>query len=203
LTLLLCSATLCAWDVCTAVGREARGGLVGGGRVAYRVGQFGRGLVPWVPARDRALAAAVLTERQLAAFCLMSPADQRHAVGVARALIAEGARDPDLIVAGLLHDLGKVDRQGNGRVLVLHRVAKVLVGRWMPDFWGWLSAPERPSLVRGCYLLQQHPALGAMWAADLGVSPRACTLIAAHQEGTVGADAAEALRRLRRVDDQA
>jgi hypothetical protein len=185
------------------VGREARGGLVGGGRVAYRVGQFGRGLVPWVSARDRALASAALSERQLAAFCLMSPADQRHAVGVARALIAEGARDPDLIVAGLLHDLGKVDRERNGRVLVFHRVAKVLVGRWLPGIWGWLSAPDRPVFVRGCYLLQHHPALGAEWAADLGVAPRACALIAAHQEGTVGADAAEALWLLRRVDDQA
>jgi hypothetical protein len=175
--------------------------LVGVGRVTYRVGQFGRGLVPWVPARERALAAAVLSGRQFAAFCLMTPADQRHAVRVARALIAQGVRDPDLIVAGLLHDLGKVDPHGNGRVLVIHRVAKVVLTRLLPEAWAWLSAAERPGFVRGCYLLQQHPALGATWAVDLGVSPRACALIAAHQEGTVEAEAAEALARLRRVDD--
>ncbi|MFN8511694.1 MAG: hypothetical protein U0232_04685 [Thermomicrobiales bacterium] len=171
--------------------------------MAYRIGQFGRGLAPWVPARDRALAAAVLTGRQFAAFCSMAPADQRHAVRVARALVAEGARDPDLIVAGLLHDLGKVDPQGHGHVLVIHRVAKVVLARLSPGAWGWLSAVERPGFVRGCYLLQQHPALGAAWAADLGVSSRACALIAAHQEGTVGPDAADALVWLRRADDRA
>jgi hypothetical protein len=149
------------------------------------------------------LAAAVLTGRQFAAFCLMSPADQRHAARVARALVAEGTRDPDLIVAGLLHDLGKVDRWGRGRVLVFHRVAKVLLARLWPGAWTWLSDADRPSVVRGCYLLQQHPALGAAWAADLGVSSRACALIAAHQEGLVGAGAREALARLRRADDRA
>jgi hypothetical protein len=177
--------------------------LVGGGRVAYRIGQFGRGLLPWVPARDRALAAAALTGRQLAAFRAMAPRDQRHAARVARLLIAEGARDADLIVAGLLHDLGKVDPRGVGRVLVVHRVAKVVLGRLSPGAWAWSSAAARPGLLRGCYLLQQHPALGAAWAAELGVSARACALIAAHQEGAVGDDASEALVRLRRADDRA
>ena len=159
--------------------------MVSIGRAVYRIGQFGRGLVPWVPARDRALAAAVLTARQFAAFRLMALADQRHAVRVARSLLAGGARDPDLIVAALLHDLGKVDPQGLGRVTVAHRVANVLLARLSPGTWTRLSATSRPGFARGCYLLQHHPALGAAWAADLDVSPRARTLIAAHEAGTV------------------
>lgn len=176
--------------------------MVGIGRAGYRIGQFVRGLVPWVPARDRALAAAVLTARQFAAFCLMTPADQRHAVRVARSVLAAGARDPDLIVAALLHDLGKVDPQGLGRVMVVHRVAKVLLVRLSPRTWARLSAISRPGIGRGCYLLQHHPALGAAWAAGLDVSPRARALIAAHQEGTVGPDATDALLHLRRADDR-
>jgi hypothetical protein len=133
----------------------------------------------------------------------MAPADQRHAARVARSLLAEGARDPDLIVAALLHDLGKVDPQGEGRVTVAHRVAKVLLARLSPGTWARLSATPSPGFARGCYLLQHHPALGAAWAAALDVSPRARALIAAHQEGTACSDAADALLRLRRADDRA
>ena len=184
-------------------GREARGMSVEAGRMAYRIGQLGRGMVPWVSARDRVLAAAALTERQFAAFRRMAPADQRHAVRVVRLLLAQGTRDPDLIVAGLLHDLGKVEAQGTGRVLLLHRVAKVLLARLLPELWASLSATPRPGLARGYSLLRHHPALGAAWAAQLAVSPRACALIAAHQEGTVCPDAAAALRQLRHADDRA
>ena len=177
--------------------------VVGIDRVAYRIGQLGRGMVPWVAARERALAAAALTERQFAAFRRMAPADQRHAVRVVRLLLAEGARDPDLIVAGLLHDLGKVDAQGEGRVLLAHRVANVLLVRLLPERWERLSDAPRPGLARGYALLRHHPALGATWAATLEVSPRACALIAAHHGGTVCPDAAVALRQLRRADDRA
>ncbi len=177
--------------------------VVGIGRVAYRIGQLGRGLVPWVPDRDRTLAAAVLTDRQFAAFQRMSPADQCHAVRVVRLLLAEGARDPDLIIAGLLHDLGKVDAQGPGRVLLVHRVAKVLLVRLLPDLWDRLSDTPQSGLARGFALLRHHPALGATWAATLDVSPRACALIAAHQEGPICPDAIAALTQLRCADDRA
>jgi hypothetical protein len=173
------------------------------GRIAYRIGQVGRGLVPGVPARDRALAAAILTEPQFAAFRLLDPADQRHALRVVRLLLAAGARDPDLIVAGLLHDLGKVDARGEGRVLLIHRVAKVLLVRLLPGLWVRLGDTRRPGLARGFALLRHHPALGAAWAATLGVSPRACALIAAHQAGPICPGAAAALRQLRHADDRA
>lgn len=171
-------------------------------RVGYRIGQFGRGVVPWASSRDLALAAAALDERQYAAFMLMAPADQRHAARVARALLTAGLRDPDLIVAALLHDLGKVDARGEGRVLLFHRVAKVALTRVAPATWRRLSAAPRPGPARGYYLLRHHPALGAAWAEALGASPRACALIAAHEGDSIRPDAAEALAHLRRADDR-
>lgn len=177
--------------------------MVGLGRAAYRIGQFGRGLAPTVPARDRALAAAALSASQFAAFRRMAPADQRHAARVARLVLAEGGRDPDLIVAALLHDLGKVDRAGGGRVAVAHRVAKVALARLAPALWGRLSAAPGRGPLHGLYLLRHHPALGAAWAAALGATPRASALIAAHQDGTVCPAAHDALRRLRRADERA
>ena len=172
-------------------------------RIAYRVGQFVRALSPWVPGRDRALAAAVLAPAPLAAFLRLAAADQRHAAAVLRLLLAEGARDSDLLVAALLHDLGKVEERGAGRVRLPHRVARVLLERYWPAAWELASARPRRGPLLGCYLLRHHPALGAAWAARLGCPPRACALIAAHQDGAVAADLDDALCRLRRADDRA
>ena len=174
-----------------------------GDRVRYRIGQFLRALSPLVPARDRALAAAVLAPAQCAAFRRMAPADQRHAVRVLRLLVREGARDADLLTAALLHDLGKVDAAGAGQVRLPHRVARVVLERLWPAAWDRASARPRRGPLHGCYLLRYHPALGAAWAARLGCSPRACALIAAHQGGEVAPDLREALRQLRRADERA
>jgi hypothetical protein len=127
---------------------------------------------------------------------------------VLRLLLAAGARDPDLIVAALLHDLGKVDPGGAGRVRLPHRVAKVLLGRLWPGAWDRLSERRRSGPALGCYLLQHHPALGADWAARLDCTPRTRALIAAHQDGLrIGeenvADLEALLHLLRRVDDRA
>lgn len=176
------------------------------GRAPYRIGQLGRALVPWVPQRDRALAAAFLTPAQLAAFLAMTPTDQRHAVRVARTLLAEGWRDLDLLIAALLHDLGKVDPCGLGRVRLPHRVGKVLLSRCAPVYWQRASARPLRGPLRGYYLLRYHPRLGADWAARLGVSARACALIAAHQDdvaaGDHDAEFARQLARLRAIDDR-
>ncbi len=175
-------------------------------RAPYRIGQLGRALAPWVAARDRALAEAMLAPAQLAAFRLMSPTDQRHAVRVARHLLHEGLCDPDLLVAALLHDLGKVDPAALGRVRLLHRVTKVVLTKVAPGLWWRVSTQTGRGLLRGYYLLRHHPTLGAVWAARLGVSERACALIAAHQDdGTVlqvqEAGFRELLLRLRDADD--
>lgn len=184
----------------------------GGG---YRVGQFLRALVPLVPARDHALAAAVLTPAQFVAFRAQGAADQRHSALVLRTVLAAGGRDQDLAVAALLHDLGKVAADGAGRVRLPHRVAKVLLARAWPAAWARLGARLRRGPLLGCYLLQHHPALGAAWAARLGCAPRACALIAAHQDGRMrnaecgmrnggghGADLDWALRLLQWADDR-
>ncbi len=177
-------------------------------RAPYRIGQLSRALAPWVAAHDRAFARAVLTSVQLAAFRLMSPADQRHAVRVARRLLDEGLHDPDLLVAALLHDLGKVDPTGLGRVRLAHRVAKILLVKLAPGLWLRVSVPPGRGPLRGCYLLRHHPTLGATWAARLGVSDRACALIAAHQDDSAVREVSDAefrrlLARLQDVDDHA
>ena len=85
--------------------------------VRYFVGRVG-------PAEGQALG-SWLTPAQMNLFDSMHHADQRHGLDVVAALRADGQTDPDLLLAGLLHDCGK------GRGLhVWHRVAWSLSERY-------------------------------------------------------------------------
>ena len=58
---------------------------------------------------ERAGLAAWTTPAQLALFDSMHVADRRHGLDVVASLRAEGVTEPDLLLAGLLHDAGKGD----------------------------------------------------------------------------------------------
>lgn len=171
-------------------------------QVIYRAGQFAQALWPRVPRRDTALARAVLEPPALLAFERMSPADRRHAARLGRRLLALRPPDSDLAIAALLHDLGKVDRVGQGRVRLPHRVAHVLLKRFAPGLWRVLTDHPRPGPLHGLYLLRHHARLGATWAAELGVSPRACALIAAHDGADCAPDLADTVALLRAEDQR-
>jgi hypothetical protein len=122
--------------------------------------------------RETELAAAagdLGSPEQLALFRSMHPADQRHGLAVRDALTAQGARDPDLLAAALLHDAGK------GRTGLLPRVVHALgqaYGSWIPRLARRLP-PLRPGLDR----LADHPARSAQLAAEAGCTPRTVELI--------------------------
>lgn len=170
-------------------------------QVIYRAGQFAQALWPRVAPRDAALARAILEPPAQIAFERMPPADRRHAARLCRRLLALYPRDSDLATAALLHDLGKVARAERGRVRLPHRVAHVLLKHFAPAFWGQLTDQPTPGPLHGLYLLRHHAQLGAAWAHELGVSRRACELIAAHD----GADCTPGLVTtvaLLRAEDQ-
>lgn len=169
---------------------------------AYRAGQFIDTLWPLVDWRDTALARALLEPAAFAAFERMSPTDRRHAARLCRRLLALRPGDSDLAVAALLHDLGKLDREGQGTVRLAHRVLNVALRRFAPACWRGMSDRPRPGPLRGFYLLRHHAELGAAWASALGVSPRACALIAAHDDGAHAPALADAVALLRAVDQR-
>jgi hypothetical protein len=113
--------------------------------------------------------ATLVSPRQLALYRSMHPADQRHGLAVLQALREGGATDPDLLLAGLLHDAGK----GATGLLprVLHSLGQAY-GSWIPRLAGRLP-PLRPGLER----MAEHPALSAELAAAAGCSNRAVELI--------------------------
>lgn len=92
---------------------------------ATKVRRFGRYWTGRVSRAERDGLAGWLSPAQLALFDDMQRADRRHGLDVVGALRAAGHDQPDLLLAGLLHDCAK------GRsIRVWHRVAWSLSERY-------------------------------------------------------------------------
>jgi len=99
----------------------------------------------------------------------MHVADRRHGLDVVASLRAEGVDDPDVLLAGLLHDCGK------GAAGVLSRVVYAL-----GQAYGGLPvrvAGSLPGLRADLDRLTVHPEVSATMARDAGCSPRTVELI--------------------------
>ena len=74
-----------------------------------RARQFRAHLRATVTPEERAGLVTRTTPAQLALFDAMHVADRRHGLDVEASLRADGVTDPDLLLAGVLHDAGKGD----------------------------------------------------------------------------------------------
>ena len=163
----------------------------------YRVSQFCRALVAWVPKRELDLLSEYLTPQQAELFRRMPRSDQRHGLDVFHALRrkqpcnctppgswAQGPRagqlrhDRDLLAVALLHDVGKSD----GRLRLWHRVLIVLMEALRPRLLDRLAQEEPGSWRYPFFVHQHHPELGAELAQEAGCSPTTVELIRRHQE---------------------
>lgn len=145
---------------------------------AYRVWQFvnalaARGLTP----SDRTFVARCLAPSQQALFERMAPADQQHAVAVARLLLEQGLTEPALLQAALLHDVGKA----NSGLNLAYRTTIVLLRTLWPAALDWLSARDA-GWRRPFYRHRHHPERGARLAEAAGADPVAVELIRRHQD---------------------
>lgn len=111
-----------------------------------------------------------LTPAQVALFDRMHVADRRHGLGVLASLRSGGATDPELLVAGLLHDCGK-----GPRVRLVHRVAWSLGQRY--GEWIWRASSHMPTFRYGLDRLRRHADRSAELAAEAGCSSRTVELI--------------------------
>lgn len=134
-----------------------------------KVHQAGSHLRARVGPAERAALAAWLTPAQLALFDAMHLADRRHGLDVVAALRADGVGEPDVLVAGLLHDAGKGDAGFFARVI--HALAAAS--------GGWLRRPSRwfPGFGATLDRLERHAELSAGLAAAAGCSDRTVELI--------------------------
>jgi hypothetical protein len=152
---------------------------------AAKVRQFRAHLRASVGPAERAGLEAWVTAPQLALFDGMHLADRRHGLDVVATLRAEGVTDPEVLLAGLLHDAGK------GRTGVLPRIAYSLgqaFGRWVLGVATALPG-FRSALVR----LRDHAETSASLAAAAGCSPRTVDLIR-HQDAPIDPEAGRLLK---------
>ena len=152
---------------------------------ASRTRQFRAHVRASVAPPERAALVAWIMPAQLALFDSMHVADRRHGLDVVASLREEGVTEPDLLVAGLLHDAGKGDTG------VWPRVAYSLASRygdWITGVAGVLPG-FRPALER----LRTHAETSAAMAAAAGCSPRTVELIR-NQDAPLDAEFGELLR---------
>jgi HD domain len=160
-------------------------------RPLYRTRQLIGGLRVGIDDPARSDAAQLLGLGLLPLFESMSARDQRHSLSVYRKLRDEGHRDPDLLVASLLHDCGK-GRLAGVNVRLWHRVAYVLLAARAP--WALRRLANGRN---GLAALHGHAERGALLAEALGASSSVVDLIRRHED----ADPVDRRLQLLRVAD--
>lgn len=128
---------------------------------------------------DNALRQVVRNDAQWQLLARLTPFDRAHHLQVYRLLTEQGADDPDLLLAAVLHDVGKAD--GRMRVALPHRVIKVLLAASFPEVLARIARMDT-WLGHGLYLAMRHPELGALLARDAGATERCCDLIRLHDK---------------------
>ncbi|MDP9482154.1 MAG: hypothetical protein M3P84_02900 [Chloroflexota bacterium] len=151
-----------------------------------KVRQFRTHLGARVRPNERAALVAWLTPAQLELFDGMHVADRRHGLDVVATLRAGGTTDPELLLAGLLHDCAKGPAVG-----VLPRVAWSLGQAWGP--WVLTAGRRLTRYGRAFDRLRDHAELSARMALAAGCSARTAELIR-HQAAPLEPAAGELLR---------
>jgi len=120
---------------------------------------------------------AILNPGEMGLFEGMQPSEQAHSLAVMRRLQAQDPLSQDLLVAALLHDVGK----SLYPLSMWERVLIVLVGALSSGLLARWGAGEPRGWRLAFVVARQHPQWGADMAARQGASPLAVELIRQHQ----------------------
>jgi hypothetical protein len=158
----------------------------GGSRALYRVRQFLAGFRGWLEPGEIGEVRTLLAAREIDLFVRMQGRDQKHSFRVLRWLERSAAErhvplPRELVVAALLHDVGK------GHLATWHRVAFVLLNACAPHLAPRLERERGGGWRNALWRLRHHARLGADRLAAAGCSPRVVALVAG-PTGAPGAD---------------
>jgi putative nucleotidyltransferase with HDIG domain len=168
--------------------------------VGYRTVQFFRSLSARSKLEDLARTWPFLTESQRSLFLQLPAADQAHSLRVLDCLVESGEKDPDLLAAALLHDIGKTRRH----LRLVERVFVVLA-QWVAPSWAQASADDQGSAWRQALAVyKHHPEWGAEMLKASGASQRLIELVRRHQDRLLvpASETDRLLLRLQQADNQ-
>lgn len=121
---------------------------------------------------------AVLNDAQLTLFEKQSDAGQQHGYRVMRTLRDAGHDQNDLLVAALLHDVGK----NRVQYTWLDRVKVVLAQRFAPRLANKWATGAQEGWTRAFVVKESHPEWSAEALAASGGSALSVALVRRHQE---------------------
>lgn len=147
------------------------------------VRRFFRGFRGTLTPGERQTVEALLRPEELRCFHALQGREQRHTLDVLSHLTTHGSPSDDLLVAALLHNVGK------GRVYLHERVAYTLLSMFTPGLLARLAAPDGRGFRRAMAAQRDHPAMGAEALAAVGVRPRVVELVGGHHDASAGDDA--------------
>jgi len=144
----------------------------------HRVAQFLRAAFARPAAGEGALVEQHLPPPLRPAFTRLSRAEQAHALATLRTLLRRGQTDPDLLVAALVHDLGK----SRAPLRLMERVLVVLAQSCLPRQAARWGQGEPHGWRRAFVVAAQHAAWGEALVLEAGGSPRLAEIVRRHHD---------------------
>lgn len=147
------------------------------GKMLVRIRQTWLAFFAWAYPLDTTLAQHYLSPALFSLFQRMSRSDQQHHIRVLKRLLQRGQDHPDLIIAALLHDVGKT----HVRLTMIDRIVTVLIKQFASEHYQHWSQGQPTGWRRACVAAAMHPQWGADMVALAGANPLAIELIHNHQ----------------------
>ena len=151
--------------------------------LAAHVRRFFRGFRGTLTPDEARTVEAVLRPEELRWFRSLQGREQRHAVDVMRHLQAHGTPSTGLLVAALLHNVGK------GPLHLYERVAYTLLAMFAPTLLDRIAAPDGRGFRRAMAAQRDHPARGVEVLTAIDVRPRVIELVRGHHDASADGDA--------------